>query len=145
MRVYTMLGSHYSDKSRKESGDSWEEQTLELLKGKFPGEVIERQVKFPELPRKRIDFYGPRLEVAIECKACGLTPVQERVLMDHQRRQNLLKSRGIKYVWWVERERASLVSWTRQYLENVFYDCLGEQRRFIEFLKECQAKASRRV
>jgi hypothetical protein len=145
MLVDTTLGNHYSDKSRKESGDSWEEQTLELLMEKFPGEVIERQVKFPDLPRKRIDFYMPRLEVAIECKACGLTPVQERVLMDHQRRQDLLKLRGIKYVWWVERERASLVCWTRQYLENVFYDCLGEQRRFIEFLRELQMRANQRV
>jgi hypothetical protein len=27
-----MLGSHYSDKPRKESGVSWEEQTFRLLK-----------------------------------------------------------------------------------------------------------------
>lgn len=136
-----VLGNHYSDKPRKESGDSWEEQTLRLLKGAFPDEPVERQTKFPELPRKRIDFYMPRVKVAIECKACGLTPVQERVLVDHQRRQNLLKSRGIKYVWWVDRERASLIPWTRKYLENVFYNCLGEQKRFVEFLKECQIAA----
>lgn len=108
-----MLDNHYSDKPRKESGDSWEEQTLRLVRGAFPHEPVERQVKFPELPRKRIDFYMPRVKVAIECKACGLTPVQERVLVDHQKRQSLLKSRGIKYVWWVDRERASLVPWKK--------------------------------
>ncbi len=133
-----MQGNHYSNKPRKESGDSWEEQTLRLLSGVFPDELIESQVKFPELPRKRIDFYIPRIKVAIECKACGLTPVQERVLVDHQRRQNVLKSKGIRYVWWVDRERASLVDWTREYLEHVFYNCLGEQKVFVEFLKECQ-------
>jgi hypothetical protein len=136
--VVKMYGNHYSDKPPKESGDSWEEQTLRLLKEVFPNESIERQVKFPELPRAIIDFYIPRFKVAIECKACGLTPVQEQVLIEHQRRQDALKSRGIKYVWWVDRERASLVSRTRGYLENVFYNCLGEQKRLMDFLKECQ-------
>lgn len=138
-----MYSNHYSDKPRKESGDSWEEQTLRLLKEVFPDEIIESQVKFPELPRKRIDFFIPCVKVAIECKACGLTPVQERVLRDHQRRQNILKSRGIKYVWWVDRERTSLVPWTREYLENVFYNCLGEQKRFVKFLRECRTQADR--
>jgi hypothetical protein len=139
--VEKMYGSHYSDKPPKESGDSWEEQTLRLLQEVFPNEPIESQVKFPELPRAIIDFYVPRIKLAIECKACGLTPVQERVLIEHQRRQNVLKSRGVKYVWWVDRERASLVPRTRAYLENVFYNCLGEQKTFVEFLKECQAQA----
>lgn len=49
----------------------------------------------------------------------------------------------IEYVWWVDRKRASLVSQTREYLENVFYNCLGEQKRFVVFLKECQMQAHR--
>jgi len=136
-----MYGNHYSDKSRKESGDSWEEQTLRLLQEVLPNEPIKSQVKFSEVPRAIIDFYIPSIKVAIECKACGLTPVQEQVLIKHQRRQDVLKSHGIKYVWWVDRERASLVPRTRGYLENVFYNCLGEQKRFVEFLKECQMQA----
>ena len=130
-----MYGPHYSDKPPKVSGNDWEELTLELLRGVFPNESIRRQVKFPELPRAIIDFYVPSAKVAIECKACGLTPVQERVLINHKQRQDTLKSMGIKYVWWVDRERASLVSRTRHYLENVFYNCLGERGNFIEFLK----------
>jgi len=63
------------------------------------------------------------------------------VLKEHQRRQDVLKLHGIKYVWWVDRKRASLVSQTREYLENVFYNCLGEQKRFVGFLKECQMQA----
>lgn len=47
------------DKPPKESGDSWEEQTLRLLREVFPNESIERQVKFPELPRAIVDFYIP--------------------------------------------------------------------------------------
>lgn len=136
-----MYGNHYSDKSRKESGDSWEGQTLRLLQEVLPSEPIESQVKFSELPRAVIDFYIPSIKVAIECKACGLTPVQEQVLTKHQRRQNVLKSHGIKYAWWVDRERASLVPRTRGYLENVFYNCLGEEKRFVEFLKECRKQA----
>lgn len=136
-----MYGNHYSDKPPKESGDSWEEQTLRLIQEVLPNEPIESQVKFSELPRAIIDFYIPRIKVAIECKACGLTPVQQQVLIEHQRRQDVLKSQGIKYVWWVDRERASLVPRTREYLENVFYNCLGEQKRFVEFLKECQMQA----
>lgn len=133
-----MYGNHYSNKPPKKSGDSWEKLTLRLLQEVFPNERIESQVKFPELPHAIIDFYVPHAKVAIECKACGLTPVQERVLIEHQRRQDVLKSRGIKYAWWVDRERASLVSRTRRYLENVFYNCLGEQKEFVKFLKECQ-------
>jgi len=136
-----MNGNHYSNKPRKESGDSWEEQTFLLLEKVFPSEPIERQAQFPGLPHARIDFYIPHIKVAIECKACGLTPVQEHVLTEHQRRQNVLKALGMKYVWWVDRERASLVPRTRRYLENVFYNCLGEQKRFVEFLKECQRQA----
>ncbi len=132
------IARYYSDKPRKDSGDSWEEQTLRLLKEVFPDDPIESQVKFPDLPRARIDFYIPCMRVAIECKACGLTPVQELVLIEHQRRRNILKSSGIEYVWWVDRERASLVPRTRGYLKNVFYNCLGEQKRFVEFLKGCQ-------
>lgn len=131
-----MYGSHYSDKPPKVSGDDWEEQTLQLLEQLFPNESIKRQVRFPELPRAIIDFYIPSAKVAIECKACGLTPVQERVLINHKQRQDTLKSLGIMYVWWVDRERASLVSRTRKYLENVFYNCLGERNRFIEYLKD---------
>jgi len=133
-----MYGNHYSNKPPKKSGDSWEKLTLRLLQEVFPNERIEGQVKCPELPHALIDFYVPHAKVAIECKACGLTPIQERVLIEHQRRQDVLKSRGIKYAWWVDRERASLVSRTRRYLENVFYNCLGEQKEFVKFLKECQ-------
>jgi hypothetical protein len=130
-----VYGPHYSDKPPKISGDEWEEQTLQLLKLVFPNEKIQRQVKFPGLPRAIIDFYMPSAKVAIECKACGLTPVQDRVLINHKQRQDVLNSMGVKYVWWVDRERASLVPRTRKYLENVFYNCLGEREKFIEFLK----------
>ena len=137
------IARYYSDKPRKDSGDSWEEQTLRLLKEVFPDDPIESQVKFPDLPRARIDFYIPCMRVAIECKACGLTPVQERVLIEHERRRNILKSSGIEYVWGVDRERASLVPRTRGYLKNVFYNCLGEQKRFVEFLKGCQMRVQK--
>lgn len=129
-----MYGSHYSDKPPKLSGDEWEAQTLQLLRTVFPNEEIQRQVRFPELPRAIIDFYVPAAKVAIECKACGLTPVQDRVLINHKGRQDVLKTKGIRYVWWVDRERASLVPRTRKYLENVFYNCLGEREKFIKFL-----------
>lgn len=132
---WKMYGPHYSEKPPKVSGDEWEEQTLQLLKQLFPNESIQRQVRFPELPRAIFDFYIPSVKVAIECKACGLTPVQERVLINHKQRQDTLKSLGIKYVWWVDRERASLVPRTRQYLENVFYNTLGERSKFLEYLK----------
>ncbi|MEM4703873.1 MAG: hypothetical protein QXJ02_02250 [Candidatus Bathyarchaeia archaeon] len=138
-----MYGSHYSDKPPKLSGHLWEEQTLQLLKQVFPNEIIRRQVKFPELPRAIVDFYVPSAKIVVECKACGLTPVQDRVLINHKQRQEVLKSLGIKYVWWVDRERASLVSRTREYLENVFYNCLGEQNKFVKFLKECQIQAQK--
>jgi hypothetical protein len=130
-----MYGPHYSNKRPKVSGDDWEEQTLQLLKQLFPNETIRRQVKFPQLPRAIVDFYIPNAKVVIECKACGLTPVQDKVLINHKHRQDTLRSLGIKYVWWVDRERASLVPRTRKYLENVFYNCLGEREKFIEFLK----------
>jgi len=148
-----MHGWHYSDKSRKESGDSWEEQTERLLRGLFPNDRIEEQVKFPQLPHNIIDFYIPRIRVAVESKGCGLTPVPKSCddncpncdraekcgLLKHQRIQNTLKSQGIKYVWWVDRERASLVPRTRKYLENVFYNCSGEEERFVKFLKTCES------
>ena len=130
-----MYGPHHSNKRPKVSGDDWEEQTLQLLKQLFPDETIRRQVKFPELPGAIVDFYIPSAKVVIECKACGLTPVQDKVLINHKHRQDILGSLGIKYVWWVDRERASLVPRTRKYLENVFYNCLGERERFIEFLE----------
>jgi hypothetical protein len=133
-----MYGAHYSERPPKISGDSWEEQTLQLLKQVFPNEPIRRQVRFAELPRAIVDFYVPSAKVAIECKACGLTPVQDRVLINHKQRQDALKCLGIKYVWWVDRERASLVSRTRKYLENVFYNCLGEHDEFIQFLKRAR-------
>ena len=130
-----MHGPHYSEKPPKVSGDEWEEQTLQLLQSVFHNDSIKRQVRFPELPRAIVDFYVPDAKVVIECKACGLTPVQDRVLINHRHRQEILKTLGIKYVWWVDRERASLVPRTRKYLENVFYNCLGERTKFIEFLK----------
>ena len=137
--VGKMYGSHYLDKPPKVSGDEWEEQTMQLLKQLFPNESIRRQVKFPELPRAIVDFYIPSVKVAIECKACGLTPVQEKVLVNHKRRQDILKTLGIKYVWWVDRERASLVPRTKEYLENVFYNCLGERSKFTQFLKDSKS------
>ena len=132
-----MYGPHYSDKPPKLSGDEWEEQTLQILKQLFPNQEIRRQVRFPELPRAIIDFYVPSAKVAIECKACGLTPVQDKVLINHKNRQDVLKLLGITYVWWVDRERASLVPRTRNYLENVFYNCLNEKSKFINFLQNC--------
>jgi len=129
-----MYGPHYSDKPPKVSGDEWEEQTLQILKQVFPNREIRRQVRFPELPRAIIDFYVPSAKVAIECKACGLTPVQDKVLINHKNRQDVLKFLGITYVWWVDRERASLVPRTRKYLENAFYNCIGEKEQFIKFL-----------
>jgi len=114
-----MYGPHYSEKPPKISGDEWEAQTLEILKKIFPNQPIERQIKFPEVPHAIVDFYVPNAKVVIECKACGLTPVQERVLINHKNRQDILKSMGIKYIWWVDRERVSLVPRTKKYLENV--------------------------
>jgi Uma2 family endonuclease len=136
-----MYGLHYSNKPRKVSGDDWESQTLQLLEKLFPNESIRRQVRFSELPRAIVDFYIPCAKVVIECKACGLTPVQDRVLVNHKHRQETLKAMGIRYVWWVDRERASLVPRTRQYLENVFYNCLGEKSKFTDFLKSLRAKS----
>ena len=130
-----MYGPHYANKPPKVSGDEWEEQTMQLLKQIFPNQEIRRQVKFFELPRAIIDLYIPSAKIAIECKACGLTPVQDKVLMNHKNRQDVLKSLGITYVWWVDRERASLVPRTRNYLENAFYNCIGEKQLFIKFLK----------
>lgn len=133
-----MYGPHYSEKSPKISGDEGEAQTFEILKEIFPKQLIDRQVKFPEVPHAIFDFYVPSAKVVIECKACGLTPVQERVLINHRNRQDILKSMGIKYVWWVDRERASLVPRTKNYLENAFYNCLGEKEKFIDFLKSLE-------
>ena len=136
-----MYGAHYSDKPPKASGDEWENKTFQILQRIFPSETIQRQVKFPELPRAIVDFYIPSVKVVVECKACGLTPVQEKVLVNHKNRQDILNSLGIKYIWWVDRERASLVPRTRKHLENVFYNCLGEQGKFEEFLTSLKGKA----
>jgi len=135
-----LYGEHYSDKPPMVSGEDWENQTLKILQRIFPTETIQRQVKFPELPRAIVDFYVPSAKVAIECKACGLTPVQDKVLINHKNRQDVLKSLGITYVWWVDRERASLVPRTRKYLENVFYNCLNEQSKFEGFLAGLKGK-----
>jgi Uma2 family endonuclease len=143
LKVSIMYGSHYSDKPPKVSGDEWEEQTLALLKQIFPNKEIRRQERFPELPRAIIDFYVPSAKVAIECKACGLTPVQDKVLINHKNRQDVLKSIGITYVWWVDRERASLVPRTRKYLENVFYNCLDEKEKLTLFLRALRNRENR--
>jgi Uma2 family endonuclease len=135
-----MYSPHYSDKPPKVSGDEWEEQTLELLRKVFPDQEIRKQERFPELPHAIIDFYIPSAKIAIECKACGLTPVQDKVLSNHKNRQDVLKSLGITYVWWVDRERAPLVPRTRKYLNNAFYKCLGEEQDFICFLKNQSVK-----
>ena len=115
-----MYGTHYSDKSPKVSGDDWEAQTLQLLNQLFPNVTVERQVRFPFLPRAIIDFYVPKAKIAIECKACGLTPVPRKcddkcpncdvalkcALLKKKKRQDILKAHGIEYVWWADRERA---------------------------------------
>jgi hypothetical protein len=62
--------------------------------------------------------------------------VQEKVLIYHQNRQEVLKSLGIKYVWWVDRERSSLVPRTKNYLENVHYDCLGEKKKILRVFEK---------
>jgi hypothetical protein len=148
-----MHGPHYSDKPRKVSGNDWEVQTLQLLKELFPNKQISSQIRFPYLPHAIIDFYVPHANVAIECKACGLTPVPRTCndncitcdiakkceLLKQKRRQDILKAHGIKYVWWVDRERASLVPRTRKYLENTFYNCLGEREKFVDFLRKCRS------
>lgn len=145
-----MYGYHYSDKPRKVSGDEWEDLTYQLLREVFPNSVIRKQVRFPELPHAVIDFYIPEAKAAIECKACGLSPVpkkcndecsacdkaQDCEFLEQKRRQDILGSLGLKYVWWVDRERASLVPRTRKYLQNVFYNCLGERGMLIELLKK---------
>jgi hypothetical protein len=149
-----MYGSHYSDKPRKVSGDEWEAQTFQLLGKVFPNAEIRKQVRFPELPHAIIDFYVPEAKVTVECKACGLSPVprncddncsdcniaQKCELLEQKRRQDILKSQGLKYVWWVDRERPGLVSRTRKYLENVFYNCLDEKSKFIEYLNGLKIK-----
>lgn len=124
-----MYGPHYSDKPPKVSGDEWEEITLQILKRIFPTWEIQKQVRFPFLPHAVIDFYVPKAKVAIECKACGLTPVPRKcddqcskcevslkcALLKNKTRQDILKTRNIEYVWWADRERAPLVSRTRKY------------------------------
>jgi hypothetical protein len=144
-----VYGPHYSVKPRKVSGNEWEQETLRILKELFPKTEIQSQVRFPQLPHAIIDFYLPQIKVAIECKACGLAPVPKTcddncsacartkkcALLKNKRRQDVLKSLGIKYVWWADRERANLVPRTRKYLENTFYDCLGERQRFVDYLK----------
>ena len=74
-----MYGPHYSEKPPKVSGDEWEKLTFEILKSVFPNEEIQQQVRFPFLPHAIIDFYIPKVKIAIECKACGLTPVPRKM------------------------------------------------------------------
>ncbi len=144
-----MYGPHYSNKPRKVSGDEWEEITFRILKKVFTNWEIQKQVKFPFLPHAIIDFYIPKAQIAIECKACGLTPVPGKcddncpnckvalkcALLKNKNRQDILKAHGIEYVWWADRERASLVPRTRKYLENAFFNCLNETNEFIKFLR----------
>jgi hypothetical protein len=145
-----MYGPHYSDKPPKVSGDEWEEETYQILKKVFPNKEIQKQVRFPFLPHAIVDFYVPSAKIAIECKACGLTPVPPKcankcgeclisskcALLKNKSRQDILKEHDIEYVWWASRERASLVPRTRKYLKNAFYDCIGERTIFEEFLKK---------
>ena len=144
-----MYGPHYSDKPPKISGDEWEEETYQILKKILSNAEIQRQVKFPFQPHAIVDFYVPKAEIAIECKACGLTPVPRKcddkctkcdvspkcALLKNKNRQDVLKANGIEYVWWASRERASLVPRTRKYLKHAFYDCIGERAQFENFLK----------
>ena len=120
---------------RQTSGKLWENETFGILKDVFPADTILWQVTTTLLPGARPDFVVIKAGIVIECKACGLTPVQERVLVEHARRQKFFESLGMEYVWWVDRERNSLVHRTRSYLKNVFYNCLGEKEKFIMFLK----------
>jgi hypothetical protein len=120
---------------RQSSGKKWEEQTLQILKQLFPEDIILSQVTTPEVPGARPDFAVINAGLVIECKACGLTPVQDKVLEDHRERGRRFASLGMTYVWWVDRERDSLVSRTRAYLRNVFYNCKGERISFIKFLE----------
>jgi hypothetical protein len=149
-----MYGAHYSDKSPKVSGDEWEEITFQVLKRVFPSWEIQKQVKFSFLPHAVIDFYVPKAKVAIECKACGLTPVPRKcddkcsnckvslkcALLKNKTRQDILKTHSIAYVWWADRERAPLVPRTRKYLDHAFYNCLGEQKKFEDFLKNTSSE-----
>jgi Uma2 family endonuclease len=138
-----MYRSYYSENPTKISRD-WKEQTLELLRHVFLDKEIKRNARFRELPRVIIDFYVPSARIAVECRACGLTSAQDRVLVNHKCRQDVLKSLGITYVWWVDRERTKVVPKNREYLENVFYNCLGEKREFINFLI-CQKNKLKRI
>ena len=119
------------------------------IKKIFPIFEIQKQIKFSFLPHAIVDFYVPKAKIAIECKACGLTPVPRKcddkcskctnsakcALLKNKNRQDVLKEHGIKYVWWADRERASLVPRTRKYLEHAFYNCIGEGKKFEDFLK----------
>jgi hypothetical protein len=120
---------------RQSSGKKWEAETLQILKGLFPDDIILTQITTPLVPRAKPDFAVVEAGLIIECKACGLTPVQEKELVKHKERQDLFESLGMTYVWWVDRERDGLIGWTRTYLKHVFYNCKGERTAFIEFLK----------
>jgi hypothetical protein len=120
---------------RQSSGKTWEAKTLQILKVIFPNDIILAQVTTPFVPSARPDFAVVRAGLIIECKACGLTPVQEKELLKHRRRQDLFESLGMTYVWWVDRERQNLIGRTRSYLKHVFYNCKGEETVFIAFLK----------
>ena len=152
-----LYGPHYADKPPKVSGDEWEAETYQILKKVFPGRDIQSQVKFDFLPHAIIDFYVPSAKIAIECKACGLTPVPRKcddsccncditgkcALYKNETRQNILKKHGIAYIWWASRERASLVPRTRKHLQHALYDCLGERTTLEKLLTELSKSESR--
>jgi hypothetical protein len=101
----------------------------------FSRDTILSQVTTPEVPHARPDFAVLEAGLVIECKACGLTPVQNEILEDHRRREALFASLGMTYVWWVDRERNDLIPKTKACLENVFYNCKGEKAAFVKFLE----------
>jgi hypothetical protein len=121
---------------RQLSGKTWEDQTLGTLSRIFPDDIILFQVTTPEVPHARPDFAVVNAGLIVECKAYGLTPVQEKVLAEHKRREERFASIGMTYVWWVDRERDELIDRTRRYLQNVFYNCKGEMPDFIRFLED---------
>jgi hypothetical protein len=129
---------------RQSSGKKWEAETLEILKGLFPEDIILAQVTTPFVPHARPDFAIVKSGLIVECKACGLTPVQEKELIKHKERQNLFESLGMTYIWWVDRERDNLIGRTRTYLKHVFYNCKHERTMFIEFLNSFHLPKSMR-
>lgn len=120
---------------RQSSGMKWEAETLQILREMFPDDIILTQITTPLVPGAKPDFAVVKAGLIVECKACGLTPVQEKELLKHKKRQDLFELLGMTYVWWVDRERDSLIGWTRSYLNHVFYNCKGERAKFLEFLR----------